>query len=103
MPISPGDIISVLKLGWSGVSRLWKFARRNKRKLTPQQKLELRVKWKPQFADYLTNLFMEQLRGDVIIRDMRRMDTYPDISKGTVEVVFEKGGWASWKRRQLRT
>jgi hypothetical protein len=51
------------------------------------------VKWKPQFGDYLTKLFMEQLRGDVIIRDMRRMDTYPDVSKGR--------GISSWFRRGL--
>jgi hypothetical protein len=84
------DLISYGKLTWSAVSGIWRFTQRNKRKLTSQQKVELRGKWKPQFTDYLADRHHKKLRSDVIIRDMRRIDLYPEISKGK--------GISSWFR-----
>jgi hypothetical protein len=78
VPISPSDVVTFIKLGWGGVSGIWRFARRNKRNLSPQEKLELRAKWKPLFKDYIAKNHVEKLRGDVIVRDVRRMDHYPD-------------------------
>jgi hypothetical protein len=80
--ITPNDVISYARLAWSAISGVWKFTQRNKRKLTAQQKLELRNKWKPQFKSYLADLRSKGLRTDAIIRDIRRMDTYPNVSKG---------------------
>ncbi len=76
------DVISYGKLGWAAVRGLWRFTHRNKRKLTPEQKLEYRTKWKPKFIELLAERHVKELRSDVIIRDLRRLDTYPEISKG---------------------
>lgn len=79
MPIPILDeVISYGKVAWGLVSYLWRWARRNKRNLTPQQKLELRAKWKPQVEAWLLEHERKKLRQDCIIRDMKRMDNYPD-------------------------
>jgi hypothetical protein len=52
------------------------------RKLTEVQKLELRQKWKPQFDGWLRTQHRDELRTDVIIRDVRRMDDYPEAKEG---------------------
>ena len=49
------------------------------RRLTAAQKLELRKKWKPLFEERVWLRFKEDLRTDVIIRDMKRIDAYPNI------------------------
>jgi hypothetical protein len=74
-----GGILSLARFGWSVVSGSWRFLHRHKRTLTSQDKLQLRNKWKPQFADYLGKLHLEKLRSDVVIRDIKRMDSYPEI------------------------
>jgi hypothetical protein len=84
------DLIAYVKLLWGGILGLWRFSQRNKRKLTAQEKLALRNKWKPQFTQFLAEKHHKQLRTDVIIRDIRRLDTYPEISKGN--------GISSWFR-----
>lgn len=48
------------------------------RKLTPEQKIELRQKWKPLFEEEVIKNWREKLRSDVIIRDVRRLDNYPE-------------------------
>jgi hypothetical protein len=85
MPITPSEIVTYVKLGWSGISGLWKFLRRNKRNLTPQEKLEMRLKWKPHFEALLAAQRHKDIESvEVIIRDLRRMDSYPQVkvSKG---------------------
>jgi hypothetical protein len=52
-----------------------------KRKLTSEQKIELRQKWKPLFEEELYKNWMEKLREDVIVRDVRRVDRYPDLDE----------------------
>ena len=52
---------------------------RKKRHLTPSQKLELRSKWKPLFEKQLWETYRDKLRTDVIIRDMKRIDAYPNL------------------------
>jgi hypothetical protein len=81
MPFTPTEIITYFRLGWGGLSGAWRFFRRNKRTLTPQEKLELRAKWKPLFKDYIAKNHIEKLRSDVIVRDVRRLDSYPDIKE----------------------
>jgi hypothetical protein len=51
------------------------------RHLTPSQVIELRSKWKPQFEKYLWETYSKKLRTDVIIRDMKRLDKYPDVDE----------------------
>jgi hypothetical protein len=64
------------RLTWSLSIGVWKFFRG--RKLTPQEKLTLRSRWKPLFEEYIAEQRRERLRLDAIIRDMKRIDNYPD-------------------------
>jgi hypothetical protein len=80
--LSFGDITSLARISWSAASSLWRIVRRHQRNLSAQEKLELRNKWKPQFRQYIAKVTLEELRTDVIIRDMRRMDSYPQIPEG---------------------
>jgi hypothetical protein len=76
------EFVGYGRLGWSIVSGLWKFWRGRTRRLTPQQKLELRGKWKPQVETWIRKQYAKKLRLDVIVRDMKRMDKYPETAKG---------------------
>jgi hypothetical protein len=69
------------KAGWSIGAYIWRWLGRNKRKLTPQQKFELRAKWKPPVEAWLLEHNREKLRHDCIIRDMKRMDNYPNVKE----------------------
>jgi hypothetical protein len=64
-------IYSLLKDAWAAV-------RGRKRRLTPEQVLDLRQKWKKEIEPKLWERTQEKLRMDVIIRDVKRLDEYPD-------------------------
>lgn len=59
--------------------------------MPPEQKIQLRQKWKPRFDDLIRKNFAEKLRSDVIIRDVRRVDQYP-------ETVEKEKGISAWFR-----
>jgi hypothetical protein len=83
MPIPILDeIVSYGKVTWGLTSYLWKWARRNKRNLTAQEKLELRLKWKPEFESRVSRQRQDRTDDEVIIRDMRRIDHYPEVKEG---------------------
>jgi len=48
------------------------------RRRSNSQRLELRQKWKPQFEARLSETYRKGLRKDVIIRDLKRLDEYPE-------------------------
>jgi hypothetical protein len=50
-----------------------------RRKISPSQVVELRKKWKAEIEPHIAAHYREELRQDVIIRDMRRIDNYPDV------------------------
>ncbi len=56
----------------------WRFLRRNKRSLTPSEKIAARQRWKNQFEEYIYKNKRKKLRLDAIMRDVRRVDEYPD-------------------------
>jgi len=56
----------------------WRFWRRNKRKLTASEVVQLRHKSKSEFEERITERKRQGLRSDVIVRDVRRLDSYPD-------------------------
>jgi len=87
------EAISYGKVGGSIIAAARRWWKARKRRLTPQEKLELRVKWKPQFETWIAEHYREQLRQDCIIRDMKRMDHYPQIAEGK--------GISSWFRVEL--
>lgn len=49
-----------------------------KRRLSSSEVIQLRQKWKKEFEGELLRRKKEGLRCDVIVRDMRRVDNYPD-------------------------
>jgi hypothetical protein len=77
------EYIGLGKTGWGVVAALWRWSRRNKRRLTPQEKLALRLRWKTEFEQKLAAQQTKDIKSiEVIIRDMRRMDHYPDAKGG---------------------
>ena len=90
--ITPGDAFNFLRLGWGAIRGVTRFLRRNRRVLAPQEKLALRSKWKPEFQDKIDELQHKGLRQDAIIRDMKRLDTYPEVSKGRGVSSWFRGG-----------
>ena len=63
----------------------------NHKKFPPEQQLAQKRKWKPILEDWLRAAYQKQYRRDIIIRDMQRIDSYPN----TVE---KKRGISSWFR-----
>ena len=57
---------------------IWSLTRGLKRRLTPAQIVALRTKWKPEFESKIFERRRKGLREDIIIRDMRRVDQYPN-------------------------
>jgi len=83
--------IGVARLVWDALRGGWQFARRNKRKLSDAQVIELRQKWKPLFEAHLLDCYRKGLRHEIIIRDMRRIDNYPQTKE-------KRRGISSWFR-----
>lgn len=65
------------QIGKDVVSRI----RGARRRLTPAQVIELRSKWKPQFEKHIRETYSKKLRQDVIIRDLKRIDAYPNLDE----------------------
>src|SRR5437660_391071 len=57
----------------------WARFRAGRRSLTPEQVVALRQKWKPQFENLVWDRYQKGLRRDVIIRDMKRVNLYPEL------------------------
>ena len=71
--LAPGFVYSVLKDGWTA----WR-----RRRISSSQVLALRQKWKPLFEQEIWRNYSEELRPDVIVRDIKRMDNYPELDPG---------------------
>jgi hypothetical protein len=80
-------IYSLLKDAWAAV-------RGRKRRLTPEQVLDLRQKWKKEIEPKLWKRAQEKLGMDIIIRDVKRLDEYPgskDEKRGRISAWFKVG------------
>jgi hypothetical protein len=84
--LAPGFLYSLLR---DGVS----FVRGRQRNLKPSEIVALRQKWKPRFEAEIWKNYRDKLRGDVIIRDMKRIDSYPEAS--------DQKGISAWFRAGL--
>lgn len=62
-----------------------------RRRLTNAEIISLRQKWKPLFEEEIFRTHNENLRKDIIIRDMKRYDNYPNVNPATK-------GISSWFR-----
>lgn len=67
---------------------------RSFRPLSPEQKIAKRQKWKPLFEERIRDRFAKKLRSDVIIRDVKRVDQYPDTKE-------KEKGISAWFRLGL--
>ncbi|MBU3029874.1 hypothetical protein [Paracoccus marinaquae] len=65
-----------------------------KPQFSPEEKIALRDKWKPVFEEWLLDRRRSRYGSDVIIRDVRRFDKYPDTDP-------KKKGISSWFRLGL--
>lgn len=70
--------VEVFGLVWTLLKDAKKYRSSKSRKQTPKERLELQERWKPAFKDLLAQNFRQKLRSDVVIRDIARMDGYPD-------------------------
>lgn len=68
------------------ISFIWK----RKRRLTQEQKIQLKAKWKPPIEDKLSEWHHQRLSRDVIVHDVKRNHEYPEILPGK--------GISSWFR-----
>ena len=66
----------------------WLSSRR--RRLTDEQKVQLKAKWKPRVEEHLRAWHRDQLRHDVIVHDVKRGQEYPEALGGK--------GISSWFR-----
>ena len=83
---APGFIYSLVK-------DLFGYLRRKKR-FPPELKIERRDKWKTKFEEEIAKNFRDELRTDIIIRDVARYDQYPDAPE-------RKCGISPWFRLAL--
>ena len=80
-----------LPLLYSLAKDTWALTLGRRRAISSSVILRLREKWQSQFEDWLVKRHRDGLRQDVVIRDMKRIDSYPD-----VEVT--KKGLSPWFR-----
>jgi hypothetical protein len=66
---------------------------RKRRRLSPSEVLELRHKWKPLFEAHVWKKHRDKLTSEIIVRDMKRIDNYPDAK--------ETRGISPWFRAAL--
>src|SRR4051794_33895888 len=84
--IAPSFLYSLIK---DGVNLI----RGRRRSLKPSDIVALRQKWKPLFGAEIWKNHHNKLRRDVIIRDMKRVDSYPETS--------DRKGISAWFRAGL--
>jgi hypothetical protein len=84
--LGAGTIYNAIKDG-----ALW--FRRRLHKLTPEERLERREKWKERFREEIWKTEEQELRQDVIVRNLRKIDHYPETEDGK--------GISSWFRVAL--
>jgi hypothetical protein len=74
--LAPGFLYSLLKDGWGAL-------RSQHRRLSPSQLVAARQKWKDLFEPHIVQNYQRKLRSDVIVRDMKRIDNYPEIDEAS--------------------
>jgi hypothetical protein len=72
--LAPGFLYSLLKDSFSVI-------RRKQRSLSNSQIIELRQKWKSLFEKHVWEQHRDNLTSEIIVRDMRRIDNYPELKE----------------------
>ena len=83
LPSGISSVYSILK-------DIRSFVRRRFNSLSPEEQLSRREKWKERFREEIWKTEEKELRQDVIIRDVRRLNEYPNTTEGK--------GISSWFR-----
>lgn len=78
---------------YNSIKDLHGWYRRRFHKLTPEERLARRERWKERFREEIWKTEEEELRQDVIVRDVRKMDHYPE--------TIEHKGISPWFRVAL--
>jgi len=74
-------------------SLIWSLIYKRKRRLTKIDVVALRQKWKTEFEEKILEMRVKELINDAIIRDVKRVNEYPTVSK--------KKGISPWFRTSL--
>ena len=80
--LAPGFLYSLLKDGLGLI-------RQKRRKLSNSEIIEFRQKWKPLFEKHVWEQHRDKLTSEIIVRDMKRIDNYPEVK--------ETRGISPWK------
>ncbi len=73
--------ISILTALYGVFKDIISFIRRKKQERDPVKVLEIRHKWKSEFEDHLRKTGDAPIYGEAIIRDISRMDSYPNLDE----------------------
>jgi hypothetical protein len=63
------------------IASYWPFKAKSPR-LTPEKKIEARERWRPIFENFFFENAQSDFKTDAIIRDVARVDAYPDLDEG---------------------
>jgi hypothetical protein len=69
---------------------------RRRHHISPADSLKSLQKWKPEFERHIRETHDQKLRRDVIVRDVRRIADYPDVTRN-----HRKKGTSAWFRVEL--
>lgn len=72
----------MIEIIWDMLKIAFRFFKSKRMKKTAEQRLNSQKEWKPVFRDLIQETFTAKTRQDVIIRDVKRFDEYPDMSDG---------------------
>ena len=89
MDFSIGFLYQLLKDGLA-----WLLKRRTSRQASPMERLEARKKWKLDFEAWIKDRRQYHLRPEVIVRDVNRMDDYPETEE--TKKVYRLGSRLTW-------
>jgi hypothetical protein len=92
--LAPGFLYSLAKDAWA-------LLRGRRRLLKPQEVLALRQKWKKEFEPMLWERHQKGLGLDVIVRDVKRLDGYPettDANRKGISAWFKVGLMATYHK-----
>lgn len=82
-----------LSLAYTFVKDALNWALKRWKPVSSEEILRKRIEWKSKFEEYLSDRFSQKLRSDAIVRDIKRMDHYPntDTSKRGASPWFRVG------------
>lgn len=78
--------VSILKPAAEAVTALWRWLRGRRGGLKPEEIVALRKKWRPVIDERLALAKRDRLGRDVTVKDVRRLDQYPNFDGDTKSI-----------------